>query len=87
MAIFSDSRSRKESVGSFARHEGLPAKSVKAKVARMEILCEVVGILLEAVAEIFIEVVSSDAENICRDLNAVRTGKRRPAQRIQKWVC
>ena len=87
MAKFSDSRSRKESVGFFAGREEPRAESVKAKVTWMEILSEVVSFVLEAVVGIIFEAVSEDAENIARDLNAIKMGKRRPAHRIEKWVC
>jgi len=53
----------------------------------MEILCEVVAVALHAIVEVLFEAVSNDAENIVRDDNAIRKGTRRPARRIEKYVC
>jgi len=53
----------------------------------MEILCEVVGTVLHAMIEVFVEAVSNDGKELWDDLNAIRKGKRRRAYRIEKYVC
>jgi hypothetical protein len=53
----------------------------------MEILCEVVGAVLHAIAGALLEAVSDEGENLLKDLNAISKGKRRPAYRIEKYVC
>src|ERR1035441_7351387 len=69
---------------SFQRIRGAQAR--KAKETGMEILCEVVGAVLHAIAGALLEAVSDDGENLLKDLNAIRKGKRRPAYRIEKYV-
>ena len=53
----------------------------------MEILCEVIGVVLEATVEILLEAVSNDGADLCRDLNAIRKGAKRPAWQLEKHVC
>jgi hypothetical protein len=53
----------------------------------MEILTEVVGTVLHAIVEVFLEAVCGDGERLWNDFNAIRKGKRRPAYRIEKYVC